>query len=314
MSPIIFFILGLLLLYVGGELLVKGAISVSKRLNISTLVVGLTIVSLATSAPELLVCLQAALDSNSNIVFGNIIGSNIANIALVLGVTSIIFRVKISKQTLNVNYPIMLGVSILFALILYFLKGLNNYTGYFFIVLLSFFIWFLIKNSRKEHNLTVDELNEKKPSILFNFLFIILGVILLKCGADWLVDGTIYIAKIFNVSDRVIAVTVVAIGTSIPELVTSIIAALKKEENLAVGNLIGSNIFNVLAVLGLTSTFYDLTVDDVKILYFDLPWMLGITIFLGVIIYVTAKSEISRKEGFLMLVVYILYIIYSIIA
>ena len=314
MSPIIFFILGLLLLYVGGELLVKGAISVSKRLNISTLVVGLTIVSLATSAPELLVCLQAALDSNSNIVFGNIIGSNIANIALVLGVTSIIFRVKISKQTLNVNYPIMLGVSILFALILYFLKGLNNYTGYFFIVLLSFFIWFLIKNSRKEHNLTVDELNEKKPSILFNFLFIILGVIFLKCGADWLVDGTIYIAKIFNVSDRVIAVTVVAIGTSIPELVTSIIAALKKEENLAVGNLIGSNIFNVLAVLGLTSTFYDLTVDDVKILYFDLPWMLGITIFLGVIIYVTAKSEISRKEGFLMLVLYILYIIYSIIA
>ena len=314
MSPIIFFILGLLLLYVGGELLVKGAISVSKRLNISTLVVGLTIVSLATSAPELLVCLQAALDSNSNIVFGNIIGSNIANIALVLGVTSIIFRVKISKQTLNVNYPIMLGVSILFALILYFLKGLNNYTGYFFIVLLSFFIWFLIKNSRKEHNLTVDELNEKKPSILFNFLFIILGVILLKCGADWLVDGTIYIAKIFNVSDRVIAVTVVAIGTSIPELVTSIIAALKKEENLAVGNLIGSNIFNILAVLGLTSTFYNLTVDDVKILYFDLPWMLGITIFLGVIIYVTAKSEISRKEGFLMLVLYILYIIYSIIA
>jgi len=314
MSPIIFFILGLLLLYVGGELLVKGAISVSKRLNISTLVVGLTIVSLATSAPELLVCLQAALDSNSNIVFGNIIGSNIANIALVLGVTSIIFRVKISKQTLNVNYPIMLGVSILFALILYFLKGLNNYTGYFFIVLLSFFIWFLIKNSRKEHNLTVDELNEKKPSILFNFLFIILGVILLKCGADWLVDGTIYIAKIFNVSDRVIAVTVVAIGTSIPELVTSIIAALKKEENLAVGNLIGSNIFNILAVLGLTSTFYNLTVDDVKILYFDLPWMLGITIFLGVIIYITSKSEISRKEGFLMLVLYILYIIYSIIA
>ena len=314
MSPIIFFVLGLLLLYVGGELLVKGAIAVSKRFNISTLVVGLTIVSLATSAPELFVCLQAALDNNSNIVFGNIIGSNIANIALVLGVTSLIFRVKISKQTLNVNYPIMLGVSILFALILYFLKGLNHYTGYFFIVLLSFFIWFLIKNSRKEHNLTVAELNEKKPSILFNFLFIILGVILLKCGADWLVDGTIYIAKIFNVSDRVIAVTVVAIGTSIPELVTSIIAALKKEENLAVGNLIGSNIFNILAVLGLTSTFYNLTVDDVKILYFDLPWMLGITIFLGVIIYITSKSEISRKEGFLMLVLYILYIIYSIIA
>ena len=233
---------------------------------------------------------------------------------MVLGVTSLIFRVKISKQTLNVNYPIMLVVSIIFTLILYFSKGLNHYTGYFFIVLLSSFIWFLIKNSRQENNLTVDEINEKKPSIFFNFFFIFLGVILLKCGADWLVGGTIYIAKIFNVSDRVIAVTVVAIGTSIPELVTSIIAALKKEENLAVGNLIGSNIFNILAVLGLTSTFYNLTVDDVKILYFDLPWMLGITIFLGVIIYITSKSEISRKEGFLMLVLYILYIIYSIIA
>ena len=314
MDQIVFFILGLVLLYLGGELLVKGSLSIARRLNISTLVVGLTIVSFATSAPELFVCIKAAIHGNSNIAFGNIIGSNIANIALVLGVTSIIFRVKISKQTLNVNYPIMLGVSILFALILYFLKGLNNYTGYFFIVLLSSFIWFLIKNSRQENNLTVDEINEKKPSVFFNFFFIFLGVILLKCGADWLVGGTIYIAKIFNVSDRVIAVTVVAIGASIPELVTSIIAALKKEENLAVGNLIGSNIFNVLAVLGLTSTFYDLTVDDVKILYFDLPWMLGITIFLGVIIYVTAKSEISRKEGFLMLVLYILYIIYSIIA
>lgn len=313
MHSIIFFILGLILLYLGGELLVKGSLSIAKRLNISTLVVGLTIVSFATSAPELFVCVKAAINGNSNIAFGNIIGSNIANLALVLGVTALIFRVKISRQTLYYNFPFMFFVSVLLAIVLFFFNGISNYFGYFFILLLSAFIVFLIKNSRDIINENTEDLKIHESSILMSMLFIIFGVFLLKYGADWLVDGTIFIAKLFDVSDRVIAVTVVAVGTSIPELVTSIIAALKKEENLAVGNLIGSNIFNVLAVLGITSTISELSIEDIKILTFDIPWMLAITLVLAIIIYISSSSKVTRKEGVVLLSLYISYIYMSLI-
>ena len=139
MNSIVFFVLGLVLLYLGGELLVKGSLSIARRLNISTLVVGLTIVSFATSAPELFVCVKAAINGNSNIAFGNIIGSNIANLALVLGVTALIFRVKISRQTLYYNFPFMFFVSVLLAIVLFFFNGISNYFGYFFILFLFAF-------------------------------------------------------------------------------------------------------------------------------------------------------------------------------
>ena len=271
MSITISLLLGFVLLFFGGELLVRGSVALALKMRISTLVVGMTVVSFATSAPELFVSLKAVLAGSNDIAFGNIIGSNIANIILVLGVTALIFRVKISEQTVNLNYPILLFSSLLFGGVLYYFDRIPRVVGGMFIVLLLVFVWFLIQKSRKD-NLKAAVEEEKlledatHDSLLKSLGFLILGIGLLKFGADYLVDSTISIAKRFEISERVIAVTVVAIGTSIPELATSIVAAIKKEDNLAVGNLIGSNIFNILAVLGVVASVKEIAIVDPAIL------------------------------------------------
>ena len=318
MSPSLFLLLGLVLLFFGGELLVRGSVSLALKMKISTLVVGMTIVSFATSSPELFVSLQAVLDGSSNIAFGNVIGSNIANITLVLGITAMIFRVQISKQTLTLNYPMMLLASIILGAVLYFFNGVPVGVGFLFVGMLLLFAWLLILTSRKDHLKAAteeDELLEKASHdpIYKNILYLVAGVVLLKYGADFLVDSTKQLAKNFGVSDRVIAVTVVAIGTSIPELSTSIIAALKKEDSLAVGNLIGSNIFNILAVLGVTASVKGITIADPKILSFDYIWMIAITLVVGLFIYTFSKSKISRKEGVVLLLIYFSYLYFSVV-
>ena len=315
MSPTISLLLGLVLLFFGGELLVRGSVSLALKMRISTLVVGMTVVSFATSAPELFVSLQAVLDGSNDIAFGNVIGSNIANITLVLGITALIFRLKISEQTITLNYPILLASSLVFGGVLYYFDGIPQEIGFLFILLLLVFAWSLIRKSRK-NNLKSDEdelLEEASHNPLYKSIsYLVVGVFLLKFGADYLVDGTIAIAKKFEISERVIAVTVVAFGTSIPELATSIVAAIKKEDNLAVGNLIGSNIFNVLAVLGIVASVKEITIADSAILSFDYVWMIVITFVLGLFIYVFSKRQISRKEGVLLLLIYISYLYFSI--
>jgi cation:H+ antiporter len=318
MSPVIILILGFFLLFFGGEILVRGAVSLALKMKISTLVVGMTVVAFATSAPELFVSLNAVFEGSSNIALGNAIGSNIANIALVLGVTAIIFRVRISKKITSLNYPMMLGASFLLGIVLYFFNGIPVYVGWCFVILLFMFIWKLIVTSRKEHleseNQKIQNLDESPNySLIKSILFLVSGIFLLKYGADFLVHSSKILAKNFGISDRIIAVTVVAIGTSIPELVTSIIAALKKETNLAVGNLIGSNIFNILAVLGITSCFRQINIDDSAIFSFDYIWMIVITLLLGFFIYVFSKQYVSRKEGVFLVLIYISYM-YNVIA
>ena len=315
MSPTILLILGLAFLFFGGEFLVRGSVAIALKMRISTLVVGMTIVSFATSAPELFVSLQAVLDGSSNIAFGNVIGSNIANITLVLGVTAVIFRVQISQQTLTLNYPMMLLSSIVFGAVLYFFNGVPVGVGFLFIVMLLLFAWLLILTSRKDNlkAATEEELLEEvsHDPIFISIAFFLVGIFLLKFGADFLVDSTKILAKNFGISDRIIAVTVVAIGTSIPELATSIVAALKKEDNLAIGNLIGSNIFNILAVLGVTASIKEINIIDAKILTFDYMWMIAITLIVGLFIYTFSKSQISRKEGIVLLLIYISYLYFS---
>ena len=313
----ILFLVSFIMLFIGGDLLVRSSVSLALRMRISTLVVGMTVVSFATSAPELFVSLQAVLDGSNDIAFGNVIGSNIANITLVLGVTALIFRVKISEQTITLNYPILLLSSLVFGGVLYFFGGISRFIGFLFIFLLLVFVWMLIRKSRKDNLKSAtdeDELLGKvsHDSLIKSLGFLIAGIILLKFGADYLVDGTIAIAKRFEISERVIAVTVVAIGTSIPELATSIVAAFKKEHNLAIGNLIGSNIFNVLAVLGVVASVKEITLADAAILSFDYVWMIIITFVLGLFIYVFSKRKISRKEGALLLLIYISYLYFSI--
>jgi len=317
MTATLFFLFGLALLYLGGEALVKGSVSLALKLKISTLVVGMTIVSFATSAPELLVSLGAAIKGHTDITFGNVIGSNIANIALVLGLAAVLFRLNITSQTKKISFPFMFFSSLIFGIILYFFNEISFWVGIVFVASLLLFTGLLIRQSRKENLKAVmqgDELlaQESQTPIYKSISFLIVGVVLLKFGADYFVDGAIALAKVFSVSDRVIAVTVIAIGTSIPELTTTVIAALKKEESLAVGNLIGSNIFNILAVLGLTAIVKDIPLVDVQLLKTDYIFMMGITLLLGLFIYRFSKNQVSKLEGLIFLIFYIAYLVCTI--
>ena len=284
MTPTIALLLGLVLLFFGGELLVRGSVALALKMRISTLVVGMTVVSFATSAPELFVSLQAVLGGSNDIAFGNVIGSNIANITLVLGVTAFIFRVQISEQTIILNYPILLLSTLVFGGVMYYFNGIPQEVGFLFIFLLLIFAWLLIRKSRRDNlKSDEDELLEEasNDSLLKSISYLVLGIFVLKFGADYLVEGTIEIAK-------------------------------KKEDSLAVGNLIGSNIFNILAVLGVVASVQEIKLSDFAILSFDYIWMIIITFILGLFIYAFSKREISRTEGVLLLLIYISYMYFSI--
>jgi len=308
----VFLILGLFLLAMGGELLVKGSVSLALRLKISTLVVGMTVVSLATSAPELLVSLDAALGGYPDISLGNVIGSNIANMGLVLGFTALIFPLNVTSDTYKANYPMLLGVSLAFVWFIYQFHVIHFWMGVIFILSLLFFVFIIIRNSRKKGiQLTQeDEFLEEIKSypVWKSTAYLVLGGFALYYGADFLINGAISIAREWGVTERVISISVVAVGTSVPELAASVVAAVRKEESLAVGNLLGSNIFNLLAVLGITSLVTNLPVGDPKIYTKDIWIMLVFVLLLYPIMRLYSKSTIDRLEGSVMLLAYILYI------
>ncbi len=313
MSPTILLLVSLVVLFLGGELLVRGSVSLALKMKISALVVGMTIVAAGTGAPEVFVSVQAILQGSSSISLGNVIGSNIINITFILGITAIIYRIKISKQTLSLNYPVMLGAFVLLGGVLYFFKGIPVGVGVLFVMIFILFTWFLIATSRKEQlkaEIMQDELSEVtiQDSLLKSIVMLVFSIVLLKFGAKWLVDSAGTLAKNFGISDRIIGVTIVAVGTSIPELVTTVIAALKKENDIAIGNLIGSNIFNILGVLGIAASLREINIDDPAIFSFDYFWMLGVALVFGFLIYMFSKQEISRKHGIFLVLIYIFYI------
>jgi cation:H+ antiporter len=313
MSPTILLLVSLVVLFLGGELLVRGSVSLALKMKISALVVGMTIVAAGTGAPEVFVSVQAILQGSSSISLGNVIGSNIINITFILGITAIIYRIKISKQTLSLNYPVMLGAFVLLGGVLYFFKGIPVGVGVLFVMIFILFTWFLIATSRKEQlkaEIMQDELSEVtiQDSLLKSIVMLVFSIVLLKFGAKWLVDSAGTLAKNFGISDRIIGVTIVAVGTSIPELVTTVIAALKKENDIAIGNLIGSNIFNILGVLGIAASLREINIDDPAIFSFDYFWMLGVALVFGFLIYMFSKQEISRKHGIFLVLIYLFYI------
>ena len=313
MSPTILLLVSLVVLFLGGELLVRGSVSLALKMKISALVVGMTIVAAGTGAPEVFVSVQAILQGSSNISLGNVIGSNIINITFILGITAIIYRIKISKQTLSLNYPVMLGAFVLLGGVLYFFKGIPVGVGVLFVMIFILFTWFLIASSRKEQlkaEIKQDELSEVtiQDSLLKSIVMLVFSIVLLKFGAKWLVDSAGTLAKNFGISDRIIGVTIVAVGTSIPELVTTVIAALKKENDIAIGNLIGSNIFNIVGVLGIAASLREINIDDPAIFSFDYFWMLGVALVFGFLIYMFSKQEISRKHGIFLVLIYLFYI------
>ena len=310
----ILFLLSFVMLFLGGEFVVKSAVALALRMRISTLVVGMTVVSFATSSPELFVSIKASLDGMTDITFGNVIGSNIANVTLVLGLTAMVFRINITKQTIKINFPVMFFTFILFGYVLYLFNEINQITGIIFVSLLIIFGWILIKRSREENiRLSEEEKQEFEKAIrtpLFqSVLYMIAGIVLLMYGSEFLVNGVEALSTDFGISERVISVSLVAIGTSLPELATSLVAAFRKESNLAIGNLIGSNIFNVLAVLGITSIIHPIEMID-KNLFTDYLWMMISVIILGLFIYVFSKKQVSRTEGFLLLVFYIVFMFF----
>lgn len=309
---IVWMLLGLVLLVVGGEFLVRSAVALSFKFNISKLVIGMTVVSFATSAPELLVSLQAALDGSPDIALGNVIGSNIANIGLVLGITAFISPLTIDKDFYKLNWPMMM----LLSMVLYFmLKSgsiLDFKEGLALMISLIVFLYILISRSKKASNLEIDaeEVGEtlQQTSNFKLTIWLLIGAVALYFGSEWLVVGAKDMAFSMGVSERVISVTMVAIGTSVPELAASVIAALKKEKAISLGNLIGSNIFNIASVLGLTAMIHPIPVNNPNILGQDIFWMLGFSAVLIPLAFLPKRFSLGRYKGAILLGSYILFV------
>lgn len=304
-------IIGLLLLVLGGEFLVRSSVALSFRFKISKLVIGMTVVSFATSAPELLVSLQAALDGVSDIALGNVIGSNIANIGLVLGITAIISPLAIDRDFYRLNWPMLMLMS--FGLY-FFLKNdgvLTAIEGAILFTTLIVFLIVLIRDSRKKTKLNLAEVDDALAEVS-NFkigVWLLIGALGLYFGSKWLVDGAKDLAESIGISDYAISVTVIAIGTSVPELAASIMAALRKEKAISLGNLIGSNIFNIASVLGLTAMIKPIAVESSKILSTNIFWMIGFAAILIPLVFIPKRFQISRYKGLLLFGAYIVFII-----
>lgn len=300
---------GLALLLGGGELLVRGAVQLAERFGISPMVVGLTVVSFGTSAPELLVSVQAALEGHPDIAIGNVIGSNIANLALVLGCTAMILPIPVARNTVRIDWPVMMIATLLFFAAAYD-GSITRPEGMGLFALLIGYIFFLFYQSRRETKaargeVVDDVVKVSKGSAIVDILLVAAGCLGLVFGADFLVRGATELAQSMGVSEHVIGVTVVAFGTSVPELATSLVAAMRKELDISVGNLIGSNIFNILAVLGITSMVTDIPVSEQAITQ-DIYWVIAITLL--VLLLSVHKFLIHRWKGFLLLLFYVVYI------
>jgi len=298
--------LGLAILLAGGKILVDGASGIALKLGMSAGLIGLTIVAFGTSVPELLVSVNAALKGNSDISIGNVIGSNIANIALVLGISGLVYPILIKRNHLKFEYLITLLVSFLFFGLSY--NGvISTLEG---ILLFGLFIGFnvyLFKTSSNDDSEVVEIVHAKNLSWFKSIIYFIGGIIGLYLGSELLVENAVSISREFGISERIIGVTIIAIGTSLPELITSVIAAISKQTDLALGNILGSNIMNILSIIGLTAIIKPIGVS-LEFINSDFFWMLGITLFLFPLMKI--KMRVSKIEGALLLLSYGAYLFF----
>jgi len=263
---------GLLLLFFSGDYLVRGGVSLARIFKISPLVIGVTVVAFGTSAPELIVSVNAALTGHPEISIGNVIGSNIANIGLVLGLTSMVLALPVQSDSIRFDWPVMMLASVIF----YFSLAdgiVGAWEGISFLLILSGFIFLSIYRSRKLHKKQKPLPDEKIYSLGISLLFVTLSCVGLAFGSELLIRGASGIARMLGVTERVISITLIAFGTSVPELTASLIAAFKKQTDISIGNIIGSNIFNIFAVIGTASTIHVIEVDSSGFAY-DVLWML----------------------------------------
>ena len=305
---LILIFLGFFLLVIGGEFIVRSSVALSLKFNISKFVIGMTVVSFATSLPELIVSVNAALNNSPSIAINNVIGSNIANIGLVLGLISILGNITVENNFYKRDWPWMFFFSLLMWFFISQDSVLQNYEGLILFSILIFFTVSLIKKSNHlEFKGSIDE-ELSKTSNFKIFVWLLISSITLYFGADFLVDGSINFAKQINISEAVISVTIVAIGTSVPELAASLVAIAKKEEGISVGNLIGSNIFNIGSVLGVTAIIKPILIDP-EILNRDIIWMLIFALIVIILAIIPRKNYLSSYKGLIMFSMY-LYFIY----
>jgi len=301
-------VLGLILLIKGGDWVLEGAVLFSLRLNIPKIIVGMTVVSFATSAPELIVSINAALNGYPDLAVGNIVGSNIANLALVLGIVVFITPIKIEKVFYKYDWPAMILVTLLFYFSLKSDYSLSFFESVLFIIVLIAYLIFLIFYQKSRVN-DQEELNVDKSMKYLKILsLIIFGGFFLWLGSEVLIKGSISLATKLGISERIIGVTIVAFGTSIPELSTSIVAIINKEQNISLGNLIGSNIFDMLGVIGITGILSPIVISDIGLIDSDLIWMLSLAFLILPLVFFPNKMKFGRIEGVILLLFYAFFI------
>lgn len=308
---IVWLLLSFVILYYGAEGLVFGASSLAKRLGISALVIGLTIVSIGTSMPELLVSIKAAMNGQSAISIGNALGSNLFNIGIILGLSAIIYPLLAKKQLLKFDVPVMILTSVLF-LLLFLDSKISRIEAILMVILFLSYTTYLLVSSKRKHNINPnrdedDDIKLTKHWAL-DILFIVVGLVALVWGSDLLVVNAIIIAERLGMSEAMIGLTIVAAGTSMPELATSAVAAFKKRSDIAIGNIVGSNIFNILLILGVAGIIQPISTPDIN--YIDAL----VVVALGVLLWLFMKmsASIRRWQGVVFIVLYVLYIIFKV--
>ena len=305
---IFFIFLGFLLLVVGGEFIVRSSVALSLKFNISKFVIGMTVVSFATSLPELIVSVNAALNNSPSIAINNVIGSNIANIGLVLALISVLGKITVDKYFYKRDWPWMFFFSLLMWFFISQDSILQKYEGLILFLILIFFTLTIIKKSNYlDFKGSIDD-ELLKTSNFKIFIWLIISSITLYFGSEFLVDGAVNLAKQVSVSEAVISVTIVAIGTSIPELAASLVAIAKKEEGISVGNLIGSNIYNIGSVLGITTMIKEIPIAE-EIVQRDIVWMLIFALIVIILAVIPRKNYLTSFKGLIMFSMY-LYFIY----
>lgn len=303
---VVWLLLSLLILYYGAEGLVSGASSFAKRLGVSPLIIGLTIVSIGTSMPELVVSAKAAMAGQSALSIGNVLGSNMLNVGIILGLSAIIYPVTVNKQLLKFDVPVVILTSILF-LLLFLDSEISRIDAGLMILLFIAYITYLIVTSKKDKEKNIED-NESDDIRVnkhwsIDVIFIVIGLIALVYGSDLLVVNSIIIAERLGMSEAMIGLTIVAAGTSMPELATSVVAAIKKRSDIAIGNVVGSNIFNILLILGVAGLIQPINTPDIN--YMDALFVVA----LGVVLWLFMKfgSKIKRWQGVFFIILYILY-------
>lgn len=310
--PIILIIIGFVLLIKGADLLVDGASNIAKKFHIPEILIGLTIVSIGTSMPELFVSTTSAIQGRSDMAMGNVIGSNVCNLLLILGLSTVIKPVKFQKETRLIEIPVCLIFTIIFMLICNIGIGVSRAEAIVLLVLFTIFIMYTIimgKNAGKFDKEAQNTRGEDTSNIsmLKSIIYVILGVIALKFGGDFTVDNSVIIANHFGISEQIISLTILAIGTSLPELVTSVTAAFKGNSDIAIGNIIGSNIFNMLLIIGVASVINPITYN---IKYnIDMSILIAGTLLLALFPVIPPKNEMNRGNGLVYLAFYAMYLV-----